>query len=274
MLLNFSIILCIPSKEYPVNTTFTIKIPTNPTSYHIFVKSKQNAILYMKQIFCIFLFFIIVINVGSAQSKVNFIEGNLCFVQPQGHFQKNLQDNYLGLELGYLRQLKLNKPLFWGISIYWSSLGHNTATFSEVVDFEVFDFDYSTTSNLLGFNGKIRYYPAIYLWEIETFIEAQIGYKWLFTNTTKAVANDSSSSDTELDKGALSLTYGGAIGINYPVSDNLYLSIRANYLPGLSTPYYAYNHQNELVSSTLDGFDLKRSTTNIARLDIGLTYRF
>ncbi len=47
-----------------------------------------------------------------------------------------------------------------------------------------------------------------------------------------------------------------------------------NYLPGLSVPYYALNSQNVINYSSLDGFDLKRSVTDIFRLDFGVTYKF
>ena len=228
----------------------------------------------MNQIYYIIGLVVLIACTGLSQSKVNFIEANLTLTQNQGHFKRNIQEDLFGLEFGYLRQLKLDKPIFWGISIYYTKLGNNSGTFQEVVDFEIFDFDYTTTSNLLGFNGKVRFYPTLYLGKIETYIEAQLGYKWLFTNTTRSVVGDSDSSDTNTEKGALSLTYGGAIGINIPLNNRLYLNFRANYLPGLSVPYYAYNYQNELVSSTLDGFDLKRSTTNIVRWDLGIIYRF
>lgn len=209
-----------------------------------------------------------------AQSKINFAEINISLMQPTGFFSNNVNKNKIGIEFGYLRQLKEEKPLFWGLSLYYHQIDRTSATISEVLDFQIVDFDYSTTSNLLGFHGKMRFYPNVYLGKLEWYIEAQLGYKWLFTNTTKMLTNDTESSDTSTEKGALSLTYGVSTGINYPINDEIFLNLRVNYLPGLSVPYYIINPEYEIINTTLDQFDLKRSTTDILRWDFGITYRF
>ena len=224
--------------------------------------------------FLILVFFVGTCTLTFAQYKVNFIEGNVTFMKPLGFFSKNIPEAKLGFEFGYLRQLKVDQPLFWGLSCYYNDLGSNGAVVQEVIEFNVFDVNYTTTSNLLGFNGKLRFYPAIYFRKFEFYIEAQLGYKWLFTNTTRTIADDSDSSDLNTEKGALSLTYGAAAGFNLPVKNDWFINFRINYLPGLSVPYYILNNQNIINYSTLDGFDLKRSVTDIFRMDFGITYKF
>lgn len=209
-----------------------------------------------------------------AQSKVNFSELNVTYTQALGFFGNNVKTGKVGFEFGYLRQFKEEKPLFWGVSIFYNQINKFEATITEILDFQLVDFDYTTKSNLLGCNGKMRFYPNIYIGKIEWYIEAQIGYKWLFTNTTKVLNNDSESSDTNTEKGSLSLTYGVSTGLNYPISEEIFLNLRGNYLPGLSVPYYVLNPGNEIRNSTIDRFDLKRSTTDILRWDLGITYRF
>lgn len=215
-----------------------------------------------------------VVTNGKGQSKVNFIELNLTYTQPQGFFGRNVTKDKVGFEIGYLRQLKSEKPLFWGVSVYYNQLGSASAFIQELVDFQLFDFDYRTASHLLGFNGKVRFYPNVYLGKLEWYLEAQLGYKWLYTYTTKTLSEDTESSDSNIEKGSLSLTYGASTGVNYPVGEHTYINVRINYLPGLSVPYYVINENNEIFESSLDQFDLKRSTTDIIRWDLGATYRF
>lgn len=210
-----------------------------------------------------------------AQSKINFFEGNLTINKATGFFGKNIKNINIGIEGGYLRQLKLDNPIFWGISIYYFNLGKSgTYTIQEQLDLRLVNFDYSTESQLLGFNGKMRFYPAIHLAKAELYIESQLGYKWLYTTTTKIISDESNSSDTNIETGNLSLTYGASMGLNYPITSSLYLNLRGNYLPGLSKPYYAPKLSNQIQTSTLDLFELKRSTTDLIRWDIGVTWRF
>ena len=67
-------------------------------------------------------------------------------------------------------------------------------------------------------------------------------------------------------------SYGISAGLNYPVSDNIYINVRANYLPGLSIPYYVKDERNTLEFSTIDKFNIKNSTTDIIRWDVGVTF--
>lgn len=228
---------------------------------------------YLKRIYLGLLLALPCVSIG-AQSKINFAEINIALTQATGFFGNNIPKLKGGFEIGYLRQLKEESPLFWGISIYYNQLNRSSATITEPLDFRIVDFDYKTTSNLLGLNGKMRFYPNVNLGKIQWYLEALLGYKWLFTNTTKTLTNDQDSSDTITEKGSLSLSYGAATGINYPISNDAYINLRVNYLPGLSVPYYVINLNNDIIESTIDRFDLKRSTTDIIRWDVGLTYRF
>ncbi|MBC7885026.1 MAG: outer membrane beta-barrel protein [Saprospiraceae bacterium] len=204
--------------------------------------------------------------------KINFLELNVSFTKASGFFKRNYPSVKLGFEMGYLRQLKAEKPLFWGISFYYTHLDNVKATISELLDFSFVDFDYSTTSSLLGLNGKLRFYPNINLGKFESYLEAQLGYKWIYTATTKTIVDDEDSSDFAIEKGSLSLTYGIAAGLNYAIKDNIYINLRANYLPGLSTAYYVKDDQNNVEFSTIDKYDLKNSTTDIIRWDLGVTF--
>lgn len=210
----------------------------------------------------------------NAQDKVNLLDVNLCISQPRGNFLRNVGQPVFGFELAYSRQLKTDKPLFWGIGLYYQSLDEAHTTISELLNQTFVDFDYNTHSQMFGFDGRLRMYPDIYIGKIEFYIEAILGYKFLFTTTTKTLVNDNEDSDTHLDKGRFSLTYGAAIGLCFPVSNHTYINLQGNYLPGLSVEYYAENEKNVINTTSLDRFDLKKSTTDMIRWDFGIIYRF
>jgi len=209
-----------------------------------------------------------------SQSKVNFVEGNIAISKPSGYFAENISKSKIGAELGFLRQLKIEKPLFWGVSVYYHVLGSGSAEIIEVLDFQVVDFNYTTNSQMLGFNGKMRIYPDLRLGNLEFYAEALLGYKWFFTKTRKTIIGDGDSFDSFVEKGDVSLTYGVALGLNYPCTQNLYLNLRVNYLPGLSIPYYVKNNVTSVNYSSIEFFDIKRSTTDIIRWDMGVTWKF
>ncbi len=229
----------------------------------------------MRYLFLFVCFFIQTNGDLSGQSKVNFLEAGLSFMQPTGSFGRNVTSPKLAVNFGYLRQVNVDKPLFWGLSVYYSKLGSASDVVQEIIDFSLVDFDFSTNSHLLGFNGKLRYYPDFYIGKLEFYIEAQLGYKWLYTTTNRTVSGDSETSDTNVEEGNLSLTYGLSGGLHYPIKgDNTFLNFSVNFLPGLSERYYVENPNNSISTSTLDYFDLKKSTTDIFRYDLGITYRF
>lgn len=209
-----------------------------------------------------------------AQNKVNFFEGAISYVNPTGSFGQNLKSNKVGFELAFLRQITSDNPFFWGISTYYTNLGSYNAITKEVIEFAIYDVNSTTNSNLVGVDGKFRYYPDIYIGPIEIYIEALLGFKWLFTYTHKVFEYDADSTSGQFEEGQLALSYGVNLGIQYPIGQSVYINFKGGFYPGLSVPYYAYNNQNRIIYSTLDRFDLKRSTTDLIRYDLGVTYRF
>lgn len=218
--------------------------------------------------------FLLLANLSLAQDKINFFEGSLSYIIPSGSFAQHLKSNHLGVEMAYLRQIDHDQPFFWGMAMYYSSIGQFKAVTREVVDFGIYEFNSTTTSSLLGMDGKLRYYPNIYLGPLEWYVEAVIGFKWLFTYTNKVLIDNIDTSSGQFDEGQIGLNYGLNTGFQYKISHKTYLNLKGGYYPGLSIPYYAYNQDRIGFNTTLDKFDLKRSTTDIIRVDLGLTYRF
>ena len=210
----------------------------------------------------------------SAQSKVNLFEGSLSYMIPSGAFGDHITSNKIGFELAFLRQIDYEKPFFWGVSAGYFNIGHYNAVTQEIVDFTVYEFNSTTNSNLWGFDGKIRYYPNLNLGPLELYLEALIGFKWLYTFTRKTLVYDEDNSSNAFNEGQIALSYGFNAGIQAKLAQDIYLSFKGGFYPGLSVPYYALKKNNITIYTTLDAFELKRSTTDIMRFDLGVTYRF
>ncbi len=213
-------------------------------------------------------------NISTAQNKVNFFEGGISYLIPIGSFGQHINSNHLGLEMAYLRQVGYERPLFWGVSMYFTNIGSFNAITTEVIDFGIYDFNSTTKSNLIGLDGKFRYYPDLNLGKVEWYIEAVLGFKWLFIYTSKTFIDSHDSSSSHIDKGEIGLNYGVNTGFQYKINDNMYLNLKGGYYQGLSTPYFAYNNDRTNFYTTLDKFDLKQSTTDLIHIDLGITYRF
>jgi hypothetical protein len=204
---------------------------------------------------------------------LNFIGLNLSWVNPLGPFKENTKAGYLGCEIHYYRQFRKGSPLFLGFSTYYTMLGNRKAVITEFLDNTIIDFKYSTNSHLWGFNTVGRFYPDLYVGKAEFFTELLIGGKWFFTTTTKTIP-DTEDSDIRMDRGRLSLDYGIALGMNYPVYKSLYASIKSSYLPGTAGSYYARNDKSFIEYTTLEGFTLKNSAVELLRWDLGITFTF
>ncbi len=210
----------------------------------------------------------------SAQSKVNLFEGSLSYMIPSGAFSDNGISNKVGFELAFLRQIGYEKPFFWGVSAGFFNIGHYNAVTHEIVDFSVYEFNSTTNSNMWIFDGKVRYYPNLNLGPVELYVEATIGFKWLYTFTRKTLAYDDDNSSGAFNEGQLALSYGFNTGLQTKLAQNIYLNFKGGFYPGLSVPYYALVNNNRAIYTTLDAFELRRSTTDILRFDLGVTYRF
>jgi opacity protein-like surface antigen len=208
----------------------------------------------------------------TSSEKLSFIELNFNLHIPLQQFGKNTnRDAMFGGEISFLRQLIADKPLFWGLRYNWSPYESADATISEILDFTQVDFDYHTYCNMQGIYGMARFYPKLSIWRVEPYINVIFGGKWLYSATTKTLIDSDESSDFYSESSDFSISYGAGIGLNISVSDNLYINISGEYIPGLQTQYLARKDDGEVDLSTVDLFAFKTSNTNIYTYSLGVT---
>lgn len=205
-----------------------------------------------------------------SQTKAHMVELGLSYNKPVGLFGRNMPRARLGFDAAYLRQLQTDKPIFWGLGLFYIPLQEKNALITEPLDFQLVDFDYSTSTNMAGLYAKGRFYPDLYLGNAEFYIEALAGFKLMIATTSKTLVTDASSTDSQFESSGFSLSYGASAGANYPVSNRIFINTRISYLPGVSTRYYVRNTSAKAVNSSLDLFDRKSSPTDLVRIEAGV----
>lgn len=206
----------------------------------------------------------------SAQQRLHYIDLNLTLNQPLSFFARKAPQTRIGGQLGYFGQFKEGSPLLFGGEMYYFTLGQRQARLTEWIDFKDVKVDYATTSHVLGFGAKARFYPGVHLNKIDFFLEANAGLKWFFTHTTTTLVENADISDGFMELGNLSLSYGAGVGCHYFASETFFIQSRLQYLPGTSVKYYVPGERQQAVSSSLDVFTLVSSPTDMFRFDLGI----
>lgn len=207
--------------------------------------------------------------------KINMITFGLGGMTPQGAFKRKHPDPIFQINLGYLRQIKAEKPLFGGMELGYGIMDQYSADIDFVVDGVTETWDVTSTSQFLTLEFLGRYYLPLKIDQLEFFSEFNFGGNLFFTTTIFTPPNADDSSDTEWEKSDFSLKYGIGLGCNYPVTDNIYVHGRFSYIAGLSTSFYNLKEENITIQeNTIEAFDLQKSTTDVFKWDIGVTFAF
>ena len=193
---------------------------------------------------------------------------------PQKAFNRFHPRSIWGGYLAFHRQYKAESPLFIGGSLSYYAIDHFSSEVERIFDNFNEIWDGSTTSNLIDINLSARYFLDFRFWIIEPYIEPSIGFNWFFTNTTFTFP-DTDESDFSNNDSSAALNYGGSFGLLFYVGSDFYINCNAGYYPGLATSFYILNRKNkDVVNSTFEAFDRKRSATDLMRFKLGVTYAF
>lgn len=211
--------------------------------------------------------------------NLNFYEISFATILPSGRFKEKVDRSmFLGFNFSYLRQLEKEKPAFFGVEIYHSFMGTLARSYEQIVDNEILFLDGSMSSNALGLNLVGRYYPSLKFGPVEPFIEAHFGPKWLYSYQSESgvFSNEETYNRTDFLQGDFVLAYGGAMGFQIYLNQNIYFSIKGSYQISNSAEYYKRieDEFNVFPLFPIDGFEIVNSTTNNMKLDIGFTFLY
>ena len=211
--------------------------------------------------------------------NLNFFEGSFSTFIPSGRFADKVdQSVFFGFNLSYLRQLKKEKPAFFGVEFYQSFMGSLSRNYEDSVNGEFVAVTGRMSANATGLNLIGRYYPNLKLGPVEPFFEIHFGGKWLYSylSETGFFSDDAEYDNSDFIKGDLVLAYGGALGIQIYLDQNFYLSLKGSYQVSNSAEFYKKieDEINVFPLFPIDGFEIINSVTNNVKIDIGFTYLY
>jgi hypothetical protein len=207
--------------------------------------------------------------------KVNLVSLGGGAITPQGGFAQKYDKSRPSFHLSLYRQMQVNQPLFIGFEF----AGFNLDKYSQDIYFDnngvIEAWQSTTSSSARYYNLLSRYYLPWQLGKVGFFAEFNGGLSWFYTKTSFSLKDNTEETEVDTDKNDVATIYGASIGSHLSLSSKVYFYIKAGYQAGLSTYYYTKKNEiNEILDYTIDAFDLQKSTTDIFKYDIGITYAF
>lgn len=209
--------------------------------------------------------------------RAYFVEGALSIFSPQGNFNRQVEEVPIGFSLSVLYQMTPNKPFFLGVETYYACIDNlSNSWFGTFDNGDPADFDGTITSNIMGLNGIYRYYLPLSYGRIEPYIEGALGFKWLFAyeSTTSFFNGFEESNDGEFISSDISLTYGGAVGIQVPAGTTSYINFKTSFLPGNSAAVEVRQPGVVPATNPSSAFESVQTATDVIKFDLGLTFVF
>ena len=196
-------------------------------------------------------------------------EGAFSIFDPINTFGLHVDGSKSGFNFSVLKQAKPESDVFIGLSGYYTQIGsdlqQNITSSNEPVD----DI---ATSNILGFDIIFRYYPDLVFSVFEPFAEATLGTRFFYTITKSYFPDFDETIDYRTNEFNTSLTYGFGLGTHIILSSDWALNLKMNYQLANIGKYYVENGENNV--DPLTNFDLKNSSTDWIRYDIGVSFIF
>ena len=206
---------------------------------------------------------------------VQIFELNFKLSSPLGAFSRNRNGRVFGgMGLHYLRQLNNDSPFFVKGNIDFSIQNSFCSDVRRIVNFFEEDWDATTVSYVMNFGLGVRYYPPqLGFWKIDPFIELNTGFNWFLTSTYFSRFGGDET-ESIIEGGNLAFFLESAAGINYRLSDKFYFVFKVGYLQGLAADYYIRNGVVDVLYSSFEAFEKKRSATDMLNFCLGISYAF
>lgn len=205
-------------------------------------------------------------------SRMQFVELNIHLTDPTGALDRNLVGPFFGLGVDYLVQLSSDRPGFIGLGVDYTFIDNASLDTFDPVD--NFPFNHRTTSSMGGLNAIYRHYVGLSVIGLQPFIEGRIGLGAMWTSTSVKSTEDLDFSEFEFNHFDASVSYGFKGGLHYTIADAIYITTKVGYMSSLSTEYDVKDLNQTAVNSSYEYFSRKRSTIDVIRYDLGVTFAF
>ena len=211
-------------------------------------------------------------------SRVHFFEANFSLYSPLDAFSERISKDFLyGFSASYLLQLQKEKPSFLGFEAFHMNFGVFTKNYDAAVGNETLELSGKVASNALGLNLLYRHYPPLKWKRLEPYFEGQFGMKFLYSylSETGAFFDEEPYENFDFLTTNWVLTYGGAFGTQIHISDFYYLNIKTSYHFAVSGEYERRLTENlDLIDFPQEAFETVQSSTNMIKIDLGMTFLF
>jgi hypothetical protein len=206
--------------------------------------------------------------------RLTIIDVNFNMSQPHGPFKRNVDHKLIGFEFGAHFQLNPSHAYAFGLEAFYNYIDGYSLNFFDVVDGASLELREATTSHMIGTMASLKYFPEISIGAIKPFVQALVGPKILFTQTTLSDARgEDIVSEYDVIETDVSLSYGAAVGCNVQLGSVVFLNARVSYLPGNSATYYYKLPEGDIPESdfAIDAFKKTNSATPIIRYSLGVS---
>lgn len=199
-----------------------------------------------------------------------FIEIGLQVGVPQEDFRKNLKSVGFGGG-GYFGVRIKDMPIYAGLDISLLTYERVSDTYLLTIDGVSDDYDFDTRARIFSGHILMQVRPDVHFF-LHPYADFLVGFKNLFTKTEIKNSYTGDVYDSDLNKGAWALSYGGAVGVEIPINWFLSADLRCAYLRGAAADYLVRkegeNAQN--YNTPVEAFEVKNSTTDLLMPQIGI----
>ena len=196
-------------------------------------------------------------------------EASYTLFDPINTFGRAVEGAKSGFNISVLKQAKPGSDMFFGLSGYYTQLGNDV---QENVTSQGEAVDDIASSNVLGFDFTLRYYPDLVFGIVEPFVEAHLGTRFYYTITKSYFPVFDETIDYRANETNSSLAYGFGLGTHVVIDESWALNFKCSYQLANIARYYVKNGENNV--DPLENFDLEFSSTDWIRYDIGVSFIF
>ncbi len=190
-----------------------------------------------------------------------------------GVFKENISRKTYGLHTGVYFQRNPNHPYAFGGHIFYNQLASYHVNFIDqgAGGLELREV---VSSHVLGLMAAFRLYPDWDIGKMKLYIHLLFGTKILYATQSLFDINREFIEEFDFIHGSVSLSYGGGIGLNYPILRWLQFNARWDFIPGISASYYRKLDEIPMTDFAIDGFEKKNSATDMMNISLGVSFFF
>lgn len=190
-----------------------------------------------------------------------------------GVFKENISHKTFGLHSGVYFQRNPYDPYAYGAHLFYNQLGSYHVNFIDQAAGGI-ELREVISSHVLGLMAAFRLYPGWDIGKMKMYIHLLFGPKILYTTQSLFDLNREFIDEFDFIHGSVSLSYGGGVGINYPLLKWLQINARWDFIPGISASYYRKLDEIPVTDFAIDGFEKKNSATDMMNFSLGISFFF